>query len=63
MPLVCPGQVGVNGSVTAEGRRIQQQKQEQRREPEAVGAESCLGVGVTVKVMGSSGRVKVSNGT
>lgn len=38
-------------------------EQVQRREPEALGAESCSGVGVTVKVMGrvmvDSGHVKV----
>lgn len=35
--------------------QTQQQKQVQRREQEALGAESCSGVGVTVKVMGEGG--------
>lgn len=35
--------------------QTQQQKQVQKREQEALGAESCSGVGVTVKVMGEGG--------
>lgn len=46
----------VNESIPVE---CGQKKQVQRREQEALGAESCSSVGVTVKVMGS---VMVSNG-
>lgn len=54
----------VNESITVE---CGQKKQVQRREQEALGAESCSSVGVTVKVMGrvmvGNGHVKVSTRT